>query len=306
MSELDDVLRDLRKENALTRLRAARRVANLGRSGDVPELRAIRAQERDSWVRSALDSSIRQISMGGATEAFGQGWISHPADEATEDIQALALQNVTRVIIHEIRQILRTLASAAGREIDPYQPSDTNREIERLTLFLETVERMQEAASAPTFVDFDLRDLILRTIRESGFTKEQVAVFRNEPTIVSGDPGLLQIALRNIICNAVEASASVAKRVTVNFGTNDMYTWVVVLDEGPGLPGSVTRAWEPGITSKSKKEGHFGWGLPIAERAVHSFLGTISLTPRESGGAAAEIRWSVAREVRSAHEGTDR
>jgi len=212
----------------------------------------------------------------------------------------LALQNVAQTIIHEVRQILRILASSAEREIDSYEASDTAHEIKRLTTFLQTVERMQTAASAPRLVDFDLRDLILRTIRETGFTQGEVAVFRNEPTIVSGDPDLLQLALRNIICNAVEASVETAKRVTVNFGMNDISTWVVVLDEGPGLPASVTKAWQPGITTKSKKEGHFGWGLPIAQRAVHSFGGSISLTPRETGGAAAEIRWRVAAAQRGA------
>lgn len=298
MNDWDQAIGDLRDESALVRLRAARRVGNAGGPAHIAQLRAIRAQERDSWVRSALDSSIRQLTLGGATEELGQGWISPPADESTEDLQALALQNAAQTIIHEVRQILRTLASSAERDIVSYEGSDTAHEIERLTAFLETVERMQTAASAPKLVDFDLRDLILRTIRESGFTQRQVAVFRNEPTIVSGDPDLLQLALRNVICNAVEASGTGAKRVTVNFGTNDIYTWVVVLDEGPGLPGSVTRAWEPGITSKSKKEGHFGWGLPIAQRAVHSFRGSISLTPRERGGAAAEIRWPVAKQRR--------
>lgn len=294
MTELEQVLSDLQNGNSQTRLRAARRVANIaGAASVISQLQATRARERDSWVRSALDSSIRQITLGGAIADLGQGWISPPADESTEDIQALALQNVAQTVIHEARQILRILASAAEREVGTYAGSDTAREVGRMTAFLETVERMQTAANAPTFVDFDLRDLVLRTIREAGFTKEQVAVFRNEPTIVPGDPDLLQLALRPIVCNAVEASEETFKRVTVNFGKNDSSAWVVVLDEGPPLPGALSKAWEPGVTSKSKKDNHFGWGLPIAQRAAHSFRGSISLTPRETGGAAAEIRWPV-------------
>lgn len=299
MSELDEALGGLRDESTLVRLRAARKIGKTGRAEQIPQLRAIRAKERDSWVRSALDSSIRQLTLGGAIEEFGQGWISPPADESTEDIQALAIQNVAQIIIHEVRGILRTLASAAERETSSYDESDTAREVGRLSSFLETVERMQTASSPPKVVDFDLRDLILRTIRESGYTERDVAVFRNEPTVVQGDPDLLQLALKNVICNAVEASSESSKRVAVNFGANDVHTWVVVLDEGPGLPGSLTKAWEPGVTSKSKKEGHFGWGLPIAQRAVHSFRGSISLTPRETGGAAAEIRWPAPSQDRT-------
>lgn len=294
MTELDQVLSDLQSGNSQTRLRAARKVAKTsGVEGAVSQLQAIRARERDSWVKSALDASIRQVILGGAIAELGQGWISPPADESTEDIQALALQNVAQTIIHEVRQILRILASAAERDIEQYDGSDTATEIGRMTAFLEVVERMQTAANAPTWVDFDLRDLILRTIRELGLDKEQIAVFRNEPTIVSGDPDLLQLALRPLICNAIEASEKAGKRVTVNFGRNDSYAWVVVLDEGSALPSGLAKAWEPGVTTKSKKDNHFGWGLPIAQRAAHSFRGSISLTPRESGGAAAEIRWPV-------------
>lgn len=289
---IEHAFRQLRQGSSFERLQAARLLGQVAEARHIAELQALRAQERDSWVRSALDATIRKLTIGGATEEVGQSWVSHPADAETEDIQARALQNAAQTIIHEIRQILRLLTSAATREVDNYAASATGHEIKRLDSFLEAIDRLQAAAGSPKIIEFDIRDLVLKTIRECGFNEGHVAVFRAEPLTVSGDPDLLQIALRNLLCNAVEASED-GQRVTVNFATNDREAWVVVLDDGRGLPASSEKAWEPGVTSKSKKEGHFGWGLPIAQRAVHSFRGSISLTPRESGGTSAEIRWKI-------------
>jgi C4-dicarboxylate-specific signal transduction histidine kinase len=140
--------------------------------------------------------------------------------------------------------------------------------------------------------DFDLRDLALRIIADLGYADDEVVLYRDEPAIVRGDPELLALALRNLIANAVEASVETKKRVVVNYGVTESDVWIVVLDEGIGLPANFDKVWEPGKTLKSKKE-HFGWGLSIAQRAVHSFNGSIRVTPREHGGTAGEIRWAL-------------
>ena len=71
----------------------------------------------------------------------------------------------------------------------------------------------------------------------------------------------------------------------------DTDSWIVVLDEGCGLPPGSDRLTEPGTSTKSKSQGHLGMGLPIAQRAIESTQGSIRLTPRSGAGVSCEIRW---------------
>lgn len=159
--------------------------------------------------------------------------------------------------------------------------------------FLDTLERLHAAAASPQFRETDLADLVADEINQCGYTDQSVRAARNEPVIVQCDRGLLRLALQNSIRNAVEATPTDGAPVVVAFGADNESAWVTVLDEGSGLPDGSNRIWEPGISAGKSKETHFGFGLPIAQRAVHSLGGTIELRPREPEGTSCEIRWPI-------------
>lgn len=293
MSTVDSALVDLRDgKTPKERLRAARFLATEGTPRIIGQLQNIRRLETDSWVKSAIDSAIQRLLQGHGTLETGQAWISIPDDPELEDVKAEAIQSVSQTLIHEIRPLLERIQESSEDEIQDFPQSSTAKAIERLQDFLRTLQALEQAASPPQMIEFDLRDLLISIIDILGFTDTEVVVSRAEPVITRGAPDLLAIALSNVIKNAVEASTDPPKRVVVNCGATDHEAWVVVLDEGEGLPLNYEKAWEPGRTTKSK-ESHFGWGLSIAQRAVHSFQGTINLKPREPTGAACEIRWPI-------------
>jgi signal transduction histidine kinase len=153
---------------------------------------------------------------------------------------------------------------------------------------LRTVEKLNQAADAPRFVEFDLTNVIELVLAETGL-QDRVGLGREDPLVCIGDPALLSLALGIAVNNAVEATLD-DSLVIVTAATTDRETWVRVLDEGIGLPNGSDKVFSPGRTTKSK-EHHFGWGLSIAQRAVHSFGGNISLTPRTPAGTACEISW---------------
>lgn len=276
------------------RLRGARlaKTAEVGRQR-LAELRRLRAVENDTFVIAALDRAVAHIEASGGNSEHGESWITTADLSDLNDVRAEAIQTVTQTVLHEIKPLVAEVFRAARDELaDEFAESTTSSSIDRLRAFLDVVKRLWEASASPQTVEFDVSDLIAREIAASGVGAETVIATRVDPVVVSGDPDLLRLALQNVLRNAVEASVDCAAPVVVNCDTNDHHAWIVVLDEGVGLPDASEKVWEPGVTRKSKEE-HFGWGLSITQRAVHSMGGTVRLAPREYGGTACEIRWPL-------------
>ncbi|WP_142118271.1 sensor histidine kinase [Arthrobacter sp. SLBN-122] len=275
------------------RLKGARLLAKSKDFSKLPELRQYERQEADSWVRHTLARVIGKWQASTAIPDSDESWISPKAESELEDIRSQAIQNVTQTLLHEMHPLLADISAAVAAEISlPFAGSRSAAALARTTEFLQVIHRLYEASASANNEEFDLSSLILEVIHYCGYTEEQVLATRLDPVITVGDPGLLRIALQNVIKNAVEASEKTEVKVLVNCAVTDSYSWVVVLDEGVGFPEGHERAWEPGITSKSK-ETHFGWGLPITKRAVASLGGTIKLVPREHRGISCEIRWPL-------------
>jgi signal transduction histidine kinase len=282
------------------RLQGARMLAEAQAQPSLSRIRRARASETDSWVRVALDRAIAKWEQATGGQDVGEAWISVPSEEL-EDAKAEAIQSVTQVILHEIRPLVTDIRGAVKSSLgQAYEDSLASKRIERLKMFLSTIHRLNEAAAAPRYVEFDLVGLVMEEIRGGDFTDKQAVSSRTDPVTAKGDPGLLRLALQNALRNAVEASEESQKSVVINCGVSDTHAWVAVLDEGIGLPEASERVWEPGITKKSK-DLHFGWGLAIAQRAIHSLGGTIRLTPRERGGTSCEIRWPLPTEEEVTH-----
>jgi signal transduction histidine kinase len=283
------------------RLRGARMLADAESPPSLSQLRRIRDRETDSWVKAAIDRAISKWEQANGGLDVGEAWISFP-DNELEDVRAEAIQSVTQVILHEIRPLVTDIKNAVKSALgNEYGGSASSLRLDRLRNFLDTIHRLNEAAAAPRYVEFDLADLVVEELHAGAFTAAQAVATRTDSVVAKGDPELLRLALQNAFRNAVEASEDSRNQVIVNCAVTDNEAWVVVLDEGIGLPEASERVWEPGVTKKSR-EKHFGWGLAIAQRAIHSLGGTIRLTPREGGGTSCEIRWPMPTEEKGTNE----
>ncbi|MDQ0632397.1 signal transduction histidine kinase [Arthrobacter pascens] len=281
----------LASRKAIERLRGARMLMELDSAPSMSRLRQLRSTEPDSWVKAALDRAISKWESAG-NPSYEESWISIPALEL-EDIKAEAIQSVTQVILHEIKPLIADIHGAAKNAIGTeYTGSIISRRIERLKDLLVTIRRLNEASTPPDWMEFDLVDLVVEVISDSGFTRNQAVASRVDTVSAKGDRGLIRLALENALRNAVEASENTKKTVIVNCGANELQAWISVLDEGIGLPDARENLYEPGVTKKSK-DAHFGWGLTIAKRAIKSLDGSINLISRESGGTSCEIRWPL-------------
>ncbi|TBT82771.1 HAMP domain-containing histidine kinase [Propioniciclava sinopodophylli] len=290
---VEQALVQLRSTRAGERLKGVRLLAEVGDATLLPEIRALARNESDSWVLRALEDMSRRWRDETGSLERGETWISIAENEDLEDARAEAISVVTRVLVHESRGLLMRIDDSAREELaDHFESSETARAIDRMRAFLRVVHQLHDAAASPRNREFDLGDFLASGARDAGYGENEVLTARNEPVIVFGDPDLLELAYVNVIRNAVEASEGSGRKVVCTCGHTDSDVWITVLDEGIGLPTGFSGAAEPGQTTKSKTN-HFGWGLTIAQRAIHSLGGSLTLRPRDGGGTACEIRWTM-------------
>ena len=311
------------------RLRAARFLAQNATGAHRNQLSKIRQAERNSWVQRALDQALKRSELGvsvAPTVAEEEVLRADFSDQRLyEELRARVIEETTALFLHELRPLVGFIEANAAREIDDYASSRTKNSVDRIRSFLLAIERLRQASAAPAMQEFDITDLVLRVAEneakrgradletpKQGF--EDVAGLsvdieqkphepviklspaRRDPVVTTGDPVLVELAVANALRNAIEAVLELEdpnpSDIVLNWGITDTDSWIVVLDEGCGLPDGLDRLTEPGTTTKHRNEGHLGMGLPIAIRAIESMHGTFQLTPRSGGGVSCEIRWT--------------
>lgn len=107
---------------------------------------------------------------------------------------------------------------------------------------------------------------------------------------VHADPVALQLALVNLVCNAVEASAASGRAdlaVHVSTSLVDHGVEVAIADRGVGFePGAERQLFMPFYTTKPDAPG---LGLAIARSIVTQHAGRIALENNPDGGATARV-----------------
>jgi signal transduction histidine kinase len=291
-----EALSALSSTDLAVRLDAARSLAQNAREADVPRLQQALTSEKVVWVRTALRQAIARASEDSQPTSGDHETEEVVPPEVFDQIRTIAVNETTRRIVHEVAPIVGALRMYAREEISGFEKSKTQTQIERLQLLLHAIDRLSQAAVAPTLREFDLSALI-KSLADAETTarKTKVDLAGPTPLLVVGDSSLVEIAAANGLRNAIEAVEEIGLKeavptpVVVNWGETDRDIWVVVLDKGSGPPNAIERAFEIGSTTK---ENHLGMGLATARQAVQSMSGTISLSLRaETGGARFEIRW---------------
>jgi signal transduction histidine kinase len=110
-----------------------------------------------------------------------------------------------------------------------------------------------------------------------------------EPVMVWGSVGPLELAVGNLVRNAIEASPQGAVvRFSVGGGTE--WAEIRVEDSGPGVPAEIgDKVFEQFFTTKTERGGT-GLGLAITRDMIAQLGGEIELENMEHGGARATIR----------------
>jgi signal transduction histidine kinase len=301
----EEALAALSSPSSVQRLKAARDLFALAEPADSEPIRRAMSTETDAWVRSALADALRHLEGSGQRMGAIVGPDRDDSNQTQwDELRAQTTKEVTAMLLHELNPMVGRLRLTARSEIPDFLPSRTNAAIERIRLFIEAAQKLNEASSPPDWQELDLTDLAVATCeaeRPDLEARIRLEPARGDPLIVSGDPALLRLALSNAIRNAVESVADLRRSgvesdrgvdVVVNWGVTDLDAWVAVLDRGIGLPSGFDKATAPWTTTKSK-ETHLGIGLTLAKRALESMNGTITLRPQGERGAICELRWGL-------------
>jgi PAS domain S-box-containing protein len=107
--------------------------------------------------------------------------------------------------------------------------------------------------------------------------------------LVWGAPGPVELAVSNLVRNAIEASPSTA-RVRMEISADEEWASVRIWDSGPGLPDGLSdRVFEPFFTTKNERGGT-GLGLAITRDMIAQLGGEVRLENAPEGGAVATIK----------------
>lgn len=292
----DEAIAKLSALSVHERLQAARHFARFAVPRDEEPLRDALAREDVYWIRAALE---RALSTARMRRTMRQGVdameprASSLASEEWRDFYALAVEETTGRLVHELASVIGIADLCAAQEIDDYANSRTKRELERLDALLRAIETLGRAATAPRWREYDLATQIGSiSTRESELGAGNIRLAGPTPLLVMADEGLIELIVCNGLRNALEAhlTSKIDLPVVVAWGKTDRDYWITILDRGPGLTSAQERAFEIGTSTKRE---HLGMGLALARQAVESLHGEVRLVNRPDGGAAYEVHWPV-------------
>jgi two-component system sensor histidine kinase HydH len=212
--------------------------------------------------------------------------------QAERERTLAALGRASSVIAHELRNPLAALKGHAQLLVEDLQePSraraqrvvDGAERLENLTSVL--LDYVRDGPLAVQTVT--AKELMDRALLELPGGRVRVDL-AGAPQSLRLDPERAALALRNLLQNALQASADESARVEVRFTSVDTAgheraAAIEVRDHGPGLaPGTEEKIFEPFVTTKTRGTG---LGLFLARRIAEQHRGTLTGETHHEGGA---------------------
>jgi signal transduction histidine kinase len=254
-------------------------------------LKAMLADEPVGWIRLAIEDLLDN-------SGFGRQASAHSSEALIDDEAYLqALDTAIRQVLHEVAPIVGRARLAAQKELPRGgAPSRVEHELDALARVCDGLRRLAAASAIANPAEWDLAECVKQLVaRETDGTKVVVRASGTSPFVVWVDRALLELALSNLLRNAIEATEALASSdssghsVILNWGTAGGSHWISVIDRGQGLMGGPAELFQRGVSLKYP--GGRGFGLATATNAVTSLGGDLEIGSNEQGGTTATIRW---------------
>ena len=178
--------------------------------------------------------------------------------------------------------------------------SQTLAGIDRSTRLVEQMlrlARLDPLAQLSEHSQLDLAELVREvTAGACDASPDRIVAAEIEETpTIDGDPGLLEVALRNLIDNALRYAGG-DSRISVFLRRENDDLLLGVGDNGPGVdPDEMPRLVERFYRGSSATAEGSGLGLTIVQRIAQLHGARLELANREGGGFQAALRWSATK-----------
>lgn len=218
-----------------------------------------------------------------------------------------------RDLTHAISHELRTPIARVAFGLDLLQDSDDRKrrerlaqglhgdlaELNRLVSELLAYERLEHPSEGEPLQRIEANDWLQACLADARRDAERAGlVLRVQPSAlprVDAEPRLLQLALSNLVGNALRHARS---QVEVSLVGVDGRACLRVEDDGPGIAEAdrekVVRPFTRLDDSRSRDTGGFGLGLAIVSRIALRHHGELRIGRATLGGARLEMHWPLA------------
>lgn len=161
----------------------------------------------------------------------------------------------------------------------------------RLVEQLLRLARLDPLSCPPHSLPVDLGQLVERVVAASHAERPVATPQLNAPCLVQGDNDLLQIAVRNLVDNALRYSPpDSAIRVAIQRRDDASYD-LTVSDNGPGVPEAIlARLGERFFRAEPGKTEGNGLGLAIVARIAELHGARLHLANQPGGGLAVSLQ----------------
>ena len=217
---------------------------------------------------------------------------------------------------HELRSPIASLRvqleTARDRDGAGDRETDMLHETARMEVLIDQLLLLARADADTPWVRLSMVDLddVVDSVVSSLGSDGRVAIDTSavEPLQLSGDAGLLEQVVRNLVQNAVSHASEMVRVSVSRLGGN--IAVLIVDDDGPGVPqdrredifGRFVRLDD----SRDRGRGGVGLGLSIVSEIVRAHGGGIYVSDSPSGGARFVVKLSISRVDTRADQSHDR
>ena len=222
-------------------------------------------------LRRENASKVRLATLGQLAAQLAHE-IGTPLSSVSGHLQLALLQRDLAPALRERLEVATREIARIGRIVRDYLDSTRGLEPERKTT--------------------SLRQLLIEAVEVTGggeqASKTAVAMdIADDPSDFQTDPGLLRQILINLLSNAFDATAAVAKdgHVTISAGSTNGHVDIAISDTGAGIsPEDQRSIFEPFYTTKGRGKGT-GLGLAICRELSKALGGSIEVESTPGKGS---------------------
>nr|NIT04023.1 HAMP domain-containing protein [Candidatus Saccharibacteria bacterium] len=213
-------------------------------------------------------------------------------------------RHLTQNVAHELRtplSVMRSHLEAVSDgviECNEDALKTLSAELRRLITLVDGIEDITKAEASffkkPEYEDLELRGFlegVVQSMRPLFLKKNLTLEITGDGRLeVCVDPEKLELAVRNIVSNALIHTETGG--ATVEYGRGDDDFFVSVTDTGPGIPEAEIEKIFKRFYKGEGSEG-IGLGLSIAKEILELMGGSITVTSAEGKGATFKITLPV-------------